>query len=199
MEEQETNKVLLHKVVVFGQARTGKTTLIRKLVWNDAMEYSDPAFEDTYRKQMVIDGLCCLLDVIKVDSKEDRNEIDRNLIIEGEAFLLVYSSDSRSSFDQLSLFRDEITQIKNGTRPLVVVVMTKSDIKDQIQVTAEEGKLFAQSIDCPFFETSSARHINVEEPFAEAVRGIRREQGIICSTSSSSSSSSNSKRTCLIS
>ena len=52
----------------------------------------------------------------------------------GEGFLLVYSIDSHSSFEELSQFYEQILRVKDRDSFPMIVVATKCDLEFQRQV-----------------------------------------------------------------
>jgi len=52
-------------------------------------------------------------------------------------------------------------------------VGNKADLKDERQVTQQEGEHLAQQWRCSFFEASAKSRMNVEESFFTLVRKIR--------------------------
>ena len=49
--------------------------------------------------------------------------------------------------------------------PKIVLCGNKSDLSSERQVTTEEGKKAAESMGCPFIETSAETRENVDEAF----------------------------------
>jgi GTPase KRas protein len=93
----------------------------------------------------------------------------------GQGFVLVYAITSRSSFDEIQTFREQILRVKDKDRVPIVLVGNKCDLESERQVTTGEGQDLAKSFGCPFFESSAKARINVEESFFSVVREIRRE------------------------
>src|SRR5688500_4802976 len=93
----------------------------------------------------------------------------------GQGFILVYAITSRSSFDEIGGFREQILRVKDKDRVPMILVGNKCDLETERQVTTGEGQDLARSFGCPFFESSAKTRINVEESFYELVREIRKE------------------------
>jgi GTPase KRas protein len=108
----------------------------------------------------------------------------------GQAFVLTYSITSRTSFDEIGTFREQILRVQDSETVPMVLVATKVDLENDRQVTAAEGRALAESWNVPFFETSSYTRQNVDECFFETVRTIRRAM----SPTKSSKKSGKSKR-----
>ena len=87
----------------------------------------------------------------------------------------VFAITSRSSFDELVGFKDQILRVKDADRVPMVVVGNKSDLESERQVSNQEGADLARSFGAPFFETSAKTRVNVEESFYQIVREIRKD------------------------
>ena len=95
-----------------------------------------------------------------------------------EGFLLGYSIISKSSFEQVNVFKEKIVQVKR--RPIeeipIVLVGNKADLEKNRKVQFDEGKELAKSWNAPFFETSAKTRQNVEECIFSLARLILRSK-----------------------
>ncbi|KAH6909052.1 24 kDa ras-like protein [Coprinopsis sp. MPI-PUGE-AT-0042] len=92
----------------------------------------------------------------------------------GEGFLLVYSITSRNSFEEISIFHQQILRVKDQDSFPVIVVANKCDLEYERQVGMNEGRDLAKHFGCKFIETSAKQRINVDEAFSNLVREIRK-------------------------
>lgn len=58
----------------------------------------------------------------------------------GEGFLCVYSITSRSSFEEISTFQQQILRVKDKDTYPIIIVANKCDLENERQVSAQ-GKL----------------------------------------------------------
>ena len=166
-----------YKLVIVGGGGVGKSALTIQLIQNHFIDEYDPTIEDSYRKQVTIDDETCLLDILDTAGQEEYSAMRDQYMRTGQGFLTVFAITSRSSFDEITAFREQILRVKDEDQVPMVVAGNKCDLEDERQVTTAEGQDLAKSFACPFFETSAKSRINVEEAFYELVREIRKSMG----------------------
>lgn len=144
-----------------------------QLIQSQFVDEYDPTIEDSYRKQCVVDDQLALLDVLDTAGQEEYSAMREQYMRTGEGFLLVYSITSRSSFEEVGAFYQQILRVKDRDNFPVVIVGNKCDLEEERQVTFEEGQELAKQFECTFVETSAKVRINVEDAFYQLVREIR--------------------------
>ncbi|CAN6666359.1 ras-like protein 1 [Trichomonascus vanleenenianus] len=162
-----------YKLVVVGGGGVGKSALTIQLIQSHFVDEYDPTIEDSYRKQCVVDDQLAILDVLDTAGQEEYSAMREQYMRTGEGFLLVYSITSRSSFEEVAAFYQQILRVKDRDQFPVVIVGNKSDLETERQVSYEEGMQLARQFNCKFIETSAKHRINVEEGFYQLVREIR--------------------------
>ncbi|KAJ5140623.1 hypothetical protein N7448_004031 [Penicillium atrosanguineum] len=156
-----SGKMTLYKLVVLGDGGVGKTALTIQLCLNHFVETYDPTIEDSYRKQVVIDGQSCMLEVLDTAGQEEYTALRDQWIRDGEGFVLVYSITSRASFSRITKFYNQIKM---------------SDKAVERAVSAQEGQALAKELGCEFVEASAKNCINVEKAFYDVVRMLRQQR-----------------------
>ncbi|CAG8434764.1 2236_t:CDS:2 [Funneliformis mosseae] len=167
--------MMLYKLVVLGDGGVGKTAL--------TIQTYDPTIEDSYRKQVVIDDQPCVLEVLDTAGQgsylfvnlvnylsydihrkisnpqlifnEEYTALRDQWIRDGEGFLLVYSISSRSTFERVERFRDQITRVKDTEQVPLMLVGNKCDKITEREVSREEGMNMARKLKCEFIESSA--------------------------------------------
>jgi len=163
-----------YKLVIVGGGGVGKSALTIQLLQNHFIDEYDPTIEDSYRKQVGIDNEICLLDILDTAGQEDYSAMRDQYMRTGQGFILVYAITSRSSFEELVGFKEQIMRTKDTNKVPIVVVGNKSDLETERQVSTQQGQDLAKSFGAPFFETSAKVRVNVEEAFYQVVREIRK-------------------------
>ncbi|OMJ29294.1 Protein ras-2 [Smittium culicis] len=119
----------------------------------------DPTIEDSYRKQMVIDEIPCVLEVLDTAGQEEYSALRDQWI--------------RSSFERIQSFIIQIARVKGAKSTAIVLVGNKSDLANEREVTYSEGETISNLMGCGFAETSAKRRSNVDYAFASVARMIR--------------------------
>ncbi|RKP11788.1 ras-like protein [Piptocephalis cylindrospora] len=163
-----------YKLVVVGGGGVGKSALTIQFIQSHFVDEYDPTIEDSYRKQCVIDDEVALLDVLDTAGQEEYSAMREQYMRTGEGFLLVYSITSRSSFEEIATFHQQILRVKDKDYFPIIVVANKCDLEPERQVSSQEGRDLAKEWQCRFIETSAKQKINVDESFYNLVREIRR-------------------------
>ena len=163
-----------YKLVIVGGGGVGKSALTIQLIQNHFIDEYDPTIEDSYRKQVTIDDETCLLDILDTAGQEEYSAMRDQYMRTGQGFICVYAVTSRSAFDEITSFREQILRVKDEDKVPMVLAGNKCDLEEERQVTTVEGQDLAKSFGCPFYETSAKARINVEEAFYELVREIRK-------------------------
>lgn len=163
------------------------------------METYDPTIEDSYRKQVQIDGQSCMLEVLDTAGQEEYTALRDQWIRDGEGFVLVYSISSRASFERIQKFHNQIQRVKESSQsgsptypgsPLstssmgsgtfgpapVMLVGNKCDRVTEREVSTQEGMALARELGCDFVEASAKNCTNVERAFYDVVRHLRRQK-----------------------
>ncbi|KZZ87867.1 Ras small monomeric GTPase RasB [Ascosphaera apis ARSEF 7405] len=167
-----------------------------QLCLNHFVETYDPTIEDSYRKQVVIDGQSCMLEVLDTAGQEEYIALRDQWIRDGEGFILVYSITSRASFSRMQRFYQQIQLVKEssmGTSPSggsylsssgpmpssrvpVMLVGNKLDKTVERVVSLQEGQALAKQLGCEFTEASAKTNANVEKAFFDIVRVLRQQR-----------------------
>jgi GTPase KRas protein len=183
-----------YKLVIVGGGGVGKSALTIQLIQNHFIDEYDPTIEDSYRKQVTIDEETCLLDILDTAGQEEYSAMRDQYMRTGQGFLCVYSITAKSTFDEITSFREQILRVKDKDKVPMILVGNKCDLEHERQVTTMEGQVcffilrsfhpqspyfhtkeLSRNFGCPFLETSAKSRVNVEESFYQLVREIRKE------------------------
>jgi len=163
-----------YRLIVVGDGGVGKSCLTLQYIQGIFVDEYDPTIEDSYRKHCTIDNEDALLDILDTAGQDEYSAMRDHYMRSGEGFLLVYSITSRSSFEAVSNFYQQILRIKDKDSFPVIIVANKSDLEYERQVGMNEGRELARRFNCKCIETSAKQRFNVDEAFSTIVREIRR-------------------------
>ncbi|PYH98698.1 ras small monomeric GTPase [Aspergillus ellipticus CBS 707.79] len=156
-----------YHIVVLGAAQ---------FVQNVWIESYDPTIEDSYRKQIEVDGRQCILEILDTAGTEQFTAMRELYMKQGQGFLLVFSITSNSSLNELSELREQIIRIKEDEKVPIVIVGNKSDLEEDRAVPRARAFALSQTWgNAPYYETSARRRANVNEVFIDLCRQIIRK------------------------
>jgi GTPase KRas len=199
----QKKKMTHYKICCLGDGGVGKTALTIQLCSNHFVEEYDvcffgdfffqlhifekttnffvcllqPTIEDSYRKQVVIDDESCLLEILDTAGQEEFTALRDQWIRDCEGFVIIYSITSRSSFEQVSTFKEQVMRVKDVDSLPMMLVGNKCDLEHKREVSTQEGQDLARAFGAQFKEASAKTRVNVEEAFYDLVRSIRQFQG----------------------
>ncbi|CAG8573124.1 8381_t:CDS:1 [Ambispora leptoticha] len=159
-----------YKLLVFGDSGVGKKSLTVQFCKNYFLESHESIFENSYRKDVMIDDEPCSLEII-INTAEQEEYADISGIRDYDGFLLVYSITSRTTFERVEIFLNQIKQ--NTDSAPIVIVGNKCDKMIEREVSRDEGKRMAQILGCEVMESSAKTCVNVEKAFHNVVKTIR--------------------------
>jgi len=168
----------MHKIVVIGGGAVGKSALTIQFLRQHFVYEYDPTIEDSYQKQVAIDGITCLLDILDTAGQDEYSAMRDQYMRNGQGFLFVYSVIDRKSFEALVTLRQQLLRAKDTDVVPLVLCGNKIDLVGKREVSKEEGMELAGQWKVPILEASALNRTNVENTFFELVREIRKSSGI---------------------
>jgi small GTP-binding protein len=165
-----------YKLVVLGSGGVGKSALTVQFVQSIFVEKYDPTIEDSYRKQVEVNGQQCMLEILDTAGTEQFTAMRDLYMKNGQGFVLVYSITSQSTFNDLADLREQILRVKDTDKVPMVLVGNKCDLEDDRVVGKDQGATLAKQWgDITFLETSARKRINVDAVFLDLVRQINAQ------------------------
>jgi len=164
-----------YKLVVIGAGGVGKSALTIQLIQNHFVDEYDPTIEDSYRKQVVIDGETCLLDILDTAGQEEYSAMRDQYMRTGEGFLLVFAVNNVKSFEDIRTYREQIIRVKDNDEVPMVLVGNKCDLNGWA-VDMSSAREVAHQYGMPLVETSAKSRMGVDDAFYTLVREIRRQK-----------------------
>lgn len=113
--------------------------------------------QDSYRKQVVIDGETCLLDILDTVGQEEYSAMRDQYMRTGEGFL-VFATNTTKSFKDISQYRKQIKPGKDSDDVPVVLEGNKCDLAAHT-VESQQAWDLGRSYSIPYIEAlAKTRH-----------------------------------------
>ncbi|GAB7343507.1 hypothetical protein MBLNU457_1520t1 [Dothideomycetes sp. NU457] len=162
-----------YHIVVLGSGGVGKSCLTAQFVQGVWIERYDPTIEDSYRKQIDVDGRQVILEILDTAGTEQFTAMRELYMKSGQGFLLVFSITSMSSLEELNDLREQLVNLKDDPNVPIVLVGNKSDLEQDRQVSRADAFAVSQNWgNVPYYEASARRRANVNEVFVDVCRQI---------------------------
>lgn len=163
--------------MVLGAGGVGKSSVTVQFVQGVYVESYDPTIEDSYRKQIEVDGRACDLEILDTAGVAQFTAMRELYIKSGKGFLLVYSVTDENSLKELLALREQVLRIKDLDNVPMVLIGNKCDLDSDRVISIDDGiKVSQQWGLVPFYETSAMYKTNVDEAFVDVVRQIMRKE-----------------------
>lgn len=154
---------------MLGIGAVGKSAFSIQFVQGKFVVDYDPTIEANYRRSILVDKESVTLEIFDTAGMEAFDTMIAATLRNGDAYIILYDITERQSFDCLKGLHDELLRTINKDTCPCIICGNKCDIVDKREVSAIEGKEFADSIKASFFETSAKDNINLAEAYTEAV------------------------------
>jgi DIRAS family GTP-binding Ras-like protein 2 len=194
-QTESTNE---YRVVVFGSAGVGKSSLVLRFVKGTFKETYVPTIEDTYRQIINCNKQVCTLQITDTTGSHQFPAMQRLNIQKGHAFVLVYSITNKQSIEELKPIYKDILEIKGSDEiknTPIILIGSKSDEISNRDVPTSIGAKLAQDWQCLFMETSSKNNHNVKEAFQDLLKFDARNTLTLNGTDSNTTSNITNKST----
>ncbi|VDM34342.1 unnamed protein product [Hydatigera taeniaeformis] len=166
---------LLFKLMLIGDSGVGKTCILFRFVDDSfSSSFISTIGIDFKIKTVEIDGKRIKLQIWDTAGQERFQTITASYYRGAMGIMLVYSVTCRKSFENISKWMSNITNLASEEVEKIIVA-NKSDKVDQRQVSEEEGLAVAEKYEVKHFETSAMNGTNVEAAFLELTRSILRK------------------------
>lgn len=160
-------------MVLLGEGRVGKTSLLVRFVSNAFDESQAPTVRATYLSKTVRleNDARATLNVWDTAGQERFHALGPIYYRDADAAVLVYDITDADSFARAKAWVKELRRIA-GAEISLAVCANKSDLEKSRKVSAEEGEAYAKSIGASFHSTSAKTDKGVEQAFVSVARAL---------------------------
>ena len=176
MVEQESHEdsvdnsisVTRHKIIFVGDAATGKTSIINRII--------DNPFNDTYEVSIGIDfmsknirfrGQNIKIQIWDSAGQEKYKGLIPSYVRNSSIVFIVYDISKRSSFDNIPNWISFINKIEKTT---MILCGNKTDLNREVEIN--EGQDIAKREGLLFFECSAKTNENIKNMFYSSIAGL---------------------------
>jgi len=163
------------------------------------VEDYEPTKADSYRKNLVVGGQECQIDILDTAGQEDYAVVRDNYFRSGEGFLCVFSLVDRESFAGVSEVRESVLRVKIDERTPLILVGNKADLQDTREISNEDATALASSWGVPYVETSAKTKMNVDKVYYDLLGMVKsRKESMDRHSGSTSNKKKKKKSKCTI-
>ena len=167
MEEEDSGYYdLKFKIIVIGESRVGKTSLIKRYTKDQfGGVYLTTVGIDFQDKTIEIEDKKVKLQVWDTAGQERFRNVAKNYFQSSNGFLLVFDITDKESFQKLNDFWMDQLNMHAPKKAKSVLVGNKSDLAGQRQVSIEDAEEFAKDNNLKYYEVSAKDGTKVVELF----------------------------------
>ena len=160
--------VTRHKIIFVGDAATGKTSIINRII--------DNPFNDTYEVSIGIDfmsknirfrGQNIKIQIWDSAGQEKYKGLIPSYVRNSSIVFIVYDISKRSSFDNIPNW---ISFVKNIEKTTLILCGNKTDLEREVE--KNEGEDLAKKEGLLFFECSAKTNENIKNMFYSSIAGL---------------------------
>ena len=166
----------LYKVVLVGDADTGKTCLLYRLIDDKFFtSYIATIGVDFRIRTIVLDGVRIKLHLYDISGQPRFRAIGTSYFRQATGIIIVYSATQEDTFNNIPNWLGEIERYAHRDVKLLLLG-TKCDCTSRKVVEYTRAREFASERQIPFFEVSSKDGTNVELAFTDFIAQLRQLQ-----------------------
>ena len=166
------------KVVLLGEGRVGKTSLVLRFCKDSFSEAQPPTIQASYLdKQMTIGDKRLSLAIWDTAGQERFRSLTSNFFGRADGFASCFDVGARASFNHVRRWLDDVEKNKKGPVELALIGCKCDLAAEKRQVTRLEAEKLAGEKGLPYFEASAKTNQNVAEAFEDLAARVLRRKG----------------------
>ncbi|CAK9193605.1 unnamed protein product [Sphagnum jensenii] len=164
------------KLVLLGDGRVGKTSLVLRYVDNVFSDKQVATVQASYlTKRLTVDGESVTLSIWDTAGQERFHALGPIYYRDADAALLVYNLLCKDSFNRVQSWVKELRKMANKNIVLVIAG-NKSDMDKMQHLNVEDAERYAESIGATHFVTSAKLNTGIDEVFLDVARRVLEQR-----------------------
>ena len=153
------------KLIIAGERKVGKTAIIKQLNESYFDEIGDILIScNKSFKYFQTNDRILQFEIWETTGQDFYKDINNILMTNTKIAILVYDKTNKNSFEKLDYWYNKILEFNNDEM-IFVVTGNKNDLQENIEVTEEKGKEYANKINAIFTEISAKDNKCIKEFF----------------------------------
>ena len=158
--------------IIVGESGVGKSCIVCSFAEGKVKKNIQPTVVGELSSRILdIKNLSIKVQIWDTAGQENFRSMTRSYYRNTSAAIVAYDITSRSSFDKITQWIQEVKENSNA-QVLIYIVGNKLDLAKQRQVTYEEGYQLAKSIKCRFTETCAFDLSTIEPMFKSLAEDV---------------------------
>ncbi|EAR87481.1 Rab-family small GTPase (macronuclear) [Tetrahymena thermophila SB210] len=171
MHQKESKKDIVAKVLVIGEAKVGKTSILTRYTEGSFQESMIPTLGIDYRfKKLFVKGQEIKLQIWDTAGQERFRAITQNFYKGAMGIILVFDLTDPKTFKTLSNWIENIKQY-SGSEACRILLGNKCDIS-QNQIPKQDIQNLANQNKIQYFETSAKSNEGIQQAFQQIADDI---------------------------
>lgn len=168
-----------YRLVMLGSSRAGKSSIVARFLGNRFEEAYTPTIEEFHRKLYRIRNEVFQLDILDTSGYHPFPAMRRLSFLTGDLFILVFSMDSRESFEEVVRLRENILEtkwaalnpgsgFKKKSLPKIPMILAGNKCDREfktVQLDEVMGYIAGQDNCCTFVECSARQNYRIDDLF----------------------------------
>merc|ERR1712167_536812 len=155
------------KLVLLGEGRVGKTSTVMRYVQDKFDDKSAATIQASFlNKRLSVAGEQVNIAIWDTAGQERFHALGPIYYRDADGALLVFDVTDGESFEKVKMWVKELRKMV-GKDIAICIAGNKSDLERNRQVSTEEGKAYAASVDAAYYNTSAKLNRGIDDCFLE--------------------------------
>ena len=175
MSKKQYGYDMLFKLILLGDSAVGKTNILSKYLRDEFDQNSKSTVGVEFSTRNIkIDSYIIKVQIWDTAGQERYRSITNAYYKGAKGGLLIFDLTRRATFDSIDKWIPDLKT--NGDENMVIILIgNKNDLKEQREVSTEEGENKAKMFKMAYMETSALDGNNIENAFNELINTVYKK------------------------